>query len=146
MAHRTKARAFIARGMVGQRHKVSRGLSVGSVVKCADNTGAKKLRIIQVIGYKGRLRRVPTAAVGDMVVVSVREGTPDMRKKIFRAVIVRQKQPYRRADGVWVRFEDNAIVIITPEGEMQGSDIRGPVAKEAAERWPRIASASSIIV
>jgi len=47
---------------------------------------------------------------------------------------------------VWVQFEDNAAVVITPEGEMKGSDIRGPVAKEAAERWPRIASASSIIV
>jgi large subunit ribosomal protein L14 len=69
-----------------------------------------------------------------------------MRKKIFQAIIVRQKKPFRRRDGVWVQFEDNAAVVITPEGEMKGSDIRGPVAKEAAERWPRIASASSIIV
>ena len=106
----------------------------------------KKLRIIQVMGYKGRLRRVPAAAVGDMVVVSVRKGTPDMRKKIFHAIVVRQKKPYRRAEGYWVQFEDNAAVIMTTEGEMRGSEIRGPVAKEAAERWPRIASASSIIV
>jgi large subunit ribosomal protein L14 len=69
-----------------------------------------------------------------------------MRKKIFQGIIVRQKRPYRRVDGVWVQFEDNAAVIITPEGEMKGSEIRGPVAKEAAERWPRIASAASIIV
>ena len=146
MAARARARAFIARGMIGQRPKVSRGLPAGSVVKCTDNSGARKLRVIQVIGYKGRLRRVPAAAVGDMIVVSVRKGTPDMRKKIFRAVIVRQKKPYRRAEGVWVQFEDNAAVIMTPEGEMRGSEIRGPVAKEAAERWPRIASAASIIV
>jgi large subunit ribosomal protein L14 len=76
----------------------------------------------------------------------VRKGAPDMRNKIFRAVVVRQRKPYRRNDGVWVQFEDNAAVIMTPEGEMKGSEIRGPVAKEAAERWPRIASASSIIV
>jgi large subunit ribosomal protein L14 len=98
------------------------------------------------MGYKGRLRRYPSATVGDMITVSVRHGTPDMRKKIFQAVIVRQRKPYRRVDGVWVQFEDNAAVIITPEGEMKGSEIRGPVAKEAAERWSRVASASSIII
>jgi len=69
-----------------------------------------------------------------------------MRKKIFRAVIVRQKKPYRRPEGIWVQFEDNAAVIITPEGDMRGSEVRGPVAREAAERWPRIASASSTII
>lgn len=146
MAARAKTRALITRGVMGQRPKISRGLPSGSIVKCTDNTGAKGLRIIQVVGYKGRLRRLSTAAVGDMVVVSVRKGTPDMRKKIFRAVVIRQKKPYRRADGDWVQFEDNAAVIMTPEGEMRGSEIRGPVAKEAAERWPRIASAASIIV
>lgn len=146
MAARAKSRAFMARGVLGQRPKISRGLLTGSIVKCTDNTGARKLRLIQVLGYKGRLRRVPAAAVGDLIVVSVRKGTPDMRKKIFHAVVVRQRKTYRRAEGYWVQFEDNAAVIMTPEGEMRGSEIRGPVAKEAAERWPRIASASSIIV
>ena len=146
MAARARTRAFMARGVLGQRPKISKGLPAGSVLKCTDNTGARALRIIQVMGYKGRLRRVPAAAVGDMVVVSVRKGTPDMRKKIFQAIVVRQKKPYRRAEGTWVQFEDNAAVIMTPEGEMRGSEIRGPVAKEAAERWPRIASAASIIV
>ncbi len=146
MAARARSRAFMAKGVLGQRPKISRGLPAGSVVKCTDNTGARALRIIQVMGYKGRLRRVPAATVGDMVVVSVRKGTPDMRKKIFHAIVVRQKKPYRRAEGTWVQFEDNAAVIMTPEGEMRGSEIRGPVAKEAAERWPRIASAASIIV
>jgi len=146
VAARAKGRAFIAKGTLGQRPKISRALPAGSIVKCTDNTGARELRVIQVMGYKGRLRRVPAATLGDMIVVSVRKGTPDMRKKIFQAVVVRQKKPYRRADGVFVQFEDNAAVIMTPEGEMRGSEIRGPVAREAAERWPRIASASSIIV
>jgi large subunit ribosomal protein L14 len=146
VAARAKARAFMAKGVLGQRPKIARGLPAGAIVKCADNTGARNLRIIQVMGYKGRLRRVPAAAVGDMIVVSVRKGTPDMRKKIFQAVVVRQKKPYRRAEGIWVQFEDNAAVIMTPEGEMRGSEVRGPIAREAAERWPRIASAASIIV
>jgi len=146
VAAKAKGRGLIAKGMLGQAPKISKGLLAGSVVKCADNSGARAIRIIQVMGYKGRLRRVPKAAVGDMVVVSVRRGAPDMRKKIFRAVLVRQKRPFRRTDGDWVQFEDNAAVIMTPEGEMRGSEIKGPVAKEAAERWPRIASAASIIV
>lgn len=146
MAAKAKGRGLIAKGMLGQAPKISKGLLAGSVVKCADNSGARAIRIIQVMGYKGRLRRVPKAAVGDMVVVSVRRGAPDMRKKIFRAVLVRQKRPFRRTDGDWIQFEDNAAVIMTPEGEMRGSEIKGPVAKEAAERWPRIASAASIIV
>ncbi|MDH5747487.1 MAG: 50S ribosomal protein L14 [Candidatus Bathyarchaeota archaeon] len=132
--------------MIGQRPKISRGLPTGSILRCADNSGARGLRLVQVMGYKGRLRRVPSAAVGDRITVSVRHGTPEMRKKIFQAVVVRQRKPYRRAAGIWVQFEDNAAVIITPDGEMKGSEIRGPVAKEAAERWPRIASAASIIV
>jgi large subunit ribosomal protein L14 len=132
--------------MIAQRLKISRGILAGAIVRCADNTGARDLRVIQVLQYKGRLRRVPSAAVGDMVTISVRRGTPEMRRKIFQAVLVRQRKPFRRNDGVWVQFEDNAAVVMTPEGEMRGSEIRGPVSKEAAERWPRIASAASIIV
>jgi large subunit ribosomal protein L14 len=146
MATRAKTRGLVARGVIGQKPKVSRGLPAGSILRCADNTGARDLRLIQVMGYKGRLRRLPLAAVGDRITVSVKHGTPDMRRKIFQAVVVRQRMPFRRADGIWIQFEDNAAVIITPEGEMKGSEIRGPVAKEAAERWPRIASAASIIV
>lgn len=146
MAARAKGRALVAKGSTAQRIKISRGILAGAIVRCTDNTGARDLRIIQVMQYKGRLRRVPSAAVGDMVTISVRRGTPEMRRKIFQAVLVRQRRPYRRNDGVWVQFEDNAAVIMTPEGEMRGSEVRGPVSKEAAERWPRIASAASIIV
>ena len=146
MAAKAKGRLGAARGIAAQRSKITKGLLAGSVIKCADNSGAKILRLIQVIGYKGRLRRVPKASVGDIVVVSVRKGAPDMRKKLFQAIVVRQRKPFRRPEGTWVQFEDNAAVIITPEGEMRGSEIRGPVAREAAERWSRIASASSIII
>lgn len=146
MSAKVRPRALFAKVMLGQRPKVSKGVQAGTMLKCADNTGARELRLVQVIGYKGRLRRVPLAGVGDLITTSVRKGTPDMRKKLFRAVVVRQKMSFRRAEGIWVQFEDNAAVIMTAEGEMKGSEIRGPVAREAAERWPRIASAASIIV
>lgn len=146
MAARARPRALFARAIGGRRPKVSKGVQAGTMLKCADNTGAREIRLVQVIGYKGRLRRVPLAGVGDLIMVSVRKGTADMRRKLFRAVVVRQRMPFRRAEGIWVQFEDNAAVIMTAEGEMKGSEIRGPVAREAAERWPRIASAASIIV
>jgi len=146
VAAKAKQRALVAKGMLGHGPKLSRGLPMGAILRCADNTGARELRLIQVMGYKGKIRRYPSATVGDRITVSVRHGTPDMRKKIFQAVVVRQRKPFRRAEGVWIQFEDNAAVIITPDGEMKGSEIRGPVAREAAERWPRIASAATIIV
>jgi large subunit ribosomal protein L14 len=86
------------------------------------------------------------AGVGDMVVISVKKGTIDMRREVTTAVVVRQKKEYRRADGLRVKFEDNAAVIISPDGVLKGSEIRGPVAKEAADRWPSVGSAASIIV
>jgi len=146
MAAKAKQRALIAKGMLSHGEKLSKGLIPGTVLKCADNTGARSLRLIQVIGYKGRLRRYPSASVGDRITISVRKGTPELRHKMFQAVIVRQRKPYRRIDGVWIQFEDNAAAIITPDGEMKGSEIRGPVAREAAERWPRVASAARTIV
>ncbi len=128
------------------RRRVSAGLTSGSMLICADNTGAKKLRLIQVIGYKGRKRRYPKAGVGDMIVVSVRDGTPEMRKQVLHAVVIRQRKPYPRRDGTWIRFEDNAAVIVTPEGDPKGSDIRGPVAREAVERWPKLGSIAKMVI
>jgi len=128
------------------RRRISPALTTGSVITCADNSGARILRLIQVRGYKGRRRRLPYASVGDLIVVSVREGIPEMRGQIFNAVIVRQKKPYRRSDGTWIQFEDNAAIILTPEGTLRGSDIKGPVAREATERWPRIGNVAKMVV
>jgi large subunit ribosomal protein L14 len=131
---------------VTPRRRISGGLTTNSVFVCADNSGARVLRLIQVMGYKGRRRRLPSAAVGDLVMVSCREGTPEMRRQMFNAVIVRQRKPYMRKDGTWVQFEDNAAVILTPEGTLRGSDIKGPIAKEAAERWPRLGTVARMVV
>ena len=141
-----KTRAVSARGVVEYRPRIARGLPTGSVIKCADNSGAKIVRLINVSGYKGRLRRLPAACVGDMVKVSVVKGSPELRKQIFPAVIVRQRRPFKRREGTWLQFEDNAAVLMTPEGEIKGTEIRGPVAREAAERWPRVAGLADIII
>ncbi|MEN6329448.1 MAG: 50S ribosomal protein L14 [Methanobacteriaceae archaeon] len=126
--------------------KVTRSLPIGARLSCVDNTGAREVEIVAVKGYKGVRRRLGSAGVGDMVVISVKKGNVDMRREVTTAVIVRQKKEYRRADGLRVKFEDNAAVIISPEGVLKGSEIRGPVAKEAADRWPSVGSAASIIV
>lgn len=84
---------------------MSLGLPVAATVNCADNTGAKNLYIISVKGIKGRLNRLPSACVGDMVMATVKKGKPDLRKKVLPAVIVRQRKPWRRKDGVFMYFE-----------------------------------------
>jgi len=68
-----------------------------------------------------------------------------MRKQVLPAIIIRQKKGYRRPDGSRVKFEDNAAVIVTPDGNPKGSEIKGPVAKEAAERWPGVSRLAKII-
>ena len=125
---------------------VSKSLPIGARLKCIDNTGAREVEIISVKGFKGVRRRLASAGVGDMVVISVKKGTADMRREVTTAVVVRQKKEYRRADGLRVKFEDNAAVIITEDGVLKGSEIRGPIAKEAADLWSAIGSAASIIV
>ncbi|KAF1860396.1 hypothetical protein Lal_00037736 [Lupinus albus] len=142
-------------GSAGNKFRMSLGLPVAATVNCADNTGAKNLYIISVKGIKGRLNRLPSACVGDMVMATVKKGKPDLRKKVLPAVIVRQRKPWRRKDGVFMYFEvydihlvfaDNAGVIVNPKGEMKGSAITGPIGKECADLWPRIASAANAIV
>ena len=142
----TKSRAVSAKGVEEYKTYITRAIPLNAVITCADNTGAKTLRVIMVTRAKSRLKRVPAASVGDHIVCVVKRGPPDLRKQTFGAVIVRQKYPLRRVSGLRISFEDNAAVIITPEGDLKGTDIKGPVASEAAERWPRIANLASIII
>ncbi|RKO83395.1 putative RPL23A-60S large subunit ribosomal protein L23.e [Blyttiomyces helicus] len=120
--------------------RMTLGLPVGAVMNCADNSGAKNLYVISVKCIKGRLNRLPAAGVGDMILASVKKGKPDLRKKVMPAVVIRQRKPWRRRDGIFLYFEDNAGVIVNPKGEMKGSAITGPVGKECADLWPKIAS------
>ena len=125
---------------------VTQGLEKGSIVTCADNTGARELKVISVAGYSGTLNRHPKAGLGDKVTVSVTKGTPEMRRQILEAVIVRQRKAIRRPDGTRVKFEDNAAVIIDDVGEPRGTEIKGPIAREVAERFGSVASTATMIV
>ena len=133
-------------GSSGTKYKMTLGLPMSAVLNCADNSGAKNLYIMSVCGIGGRLNRLPSGGCGDMVMCSVKKGKPALRKKVLPAVIIRQRKAFRRKDGVFLYFEDNAGVIVNPKGEMKGSAITGPVAKECAELWPRIASNAGTIV
>ncbi len=132
--------------MKGVAGRQTRGIPKGARLDCIDNTGAKVVEVVAVPKYHGTHRRYPSAGIADLLVVSVKKGSPEMRKQLVHAVIVRQRRPFRRSDGTMVQFEDNAVVITTENGETKGSDIKGPVAREAAERWPRIAATASMIV
>ena len=112
----------------------------------ADNTGAKEVMCIKVLG--GSRRRF--AGLGDIIVCSVKSVIPgsDVKKKaIVRAVIVRCKQPTRRRDGSYIRFDSNAAVIVDPDGSPKGTRIFGAVARELRERnFMKIVSLASEVV
>ena len=110
--------------MKGIPGRVTSGLPTQARLECVDNTGAKVVQILNVLKLGGTMRRYPAAGVGDMAKVSVKKGTPDTRRQMFNAVIVRQRRPFRRADGSWVQFADNACVIVNERGDVQGSDIK----------------------
>ena len=139
----TRRKAGIKRNV---KPRTSYGLCNGSKIQIADNSGAKIAQIINVDHYKGRLRRLPKATVGDVCSVTIKKGKPELRGNIMKAVIVRQKMIFRRIDGTRLSFEDNAGVLITVDGDPKGTEIRGPIAREAAELFPRLASISSLII
>ncbi|MCB0629848.1 50S ribosomal protein L14 [Flavilitoribacter nigricans] len=103
-----------------------------SRLKVADNSGAKEVLCIRVLG--GSKRRY--ASIGDLIIVSVKEATPGGVKKgtVSRAVVVRTKKEIRRRDGSYIRFDDNACVLLNAADEPRGTRIFGPVARELREK------------
>ncbi|HYM20637.1 MAG TPA: 50S ribosomal protein L14 [Candidatus Kapabacteria bacterium] len=104
-----------------------------SNLQVADNSGAKRVRCIRIIG--GHDRRY--AGVGDVIVVSVKSAIPNGQVKkgeVSKAVIVRTKKETRRRDGSFIRFDENAVVLLNNQGEPRGTRIFGPVARELRER------------
>ena len=104
-----------------------------SRLKVADNTGAKEVLTIRVLG--GTKRRY--ASVGDKIVVSIKDATPNGNVKkgaVSTAVVVRTKKEVRRADGSYIRFDDNACVLLNAAGEMRGTRVFSPVARELREK------------
>jgi len=117
-----------------------------TVLNCADNSGARKVMCFRVLG--GSKRRY--AGLGDTIVVAVKDAQPNSEVKkgeVARAVIVRTKKEVRRPDGSYIRFDDNAAILLTPEGEPRGTRIFGPVARELREkRFMRIVSLASEVI
>ncbi len=108
-------------------------LQLRSIVTVADNTGAKKVGVFKVLG--GSRRRY--AQLGDIVVVSVKVAEPRKvvkKKDVLKAVVVRQRNPYRRKDGTYIRFDDNAVVILEGGTEPKGGRIFGPIPREIKEK------------
>ncbi|RMB62790.1 50S ribosomal protein L14 [Dokdonia sinensis] len=104
-----------------------------SRLRVADNTGAKEVLTIRVLGGTGRRY----ASVGDKIVVSVKDATPNGQVKkgaVSTAVVVRTKKAVRRPDGSYIRFDDNACVLLGPQGEMRGTRVFGPVARELRDK------------
>jgi large subunit ribosomal protein L14 len=132
--------------MEAMKADVTQGLKKGSLVNCADNTGARELKIISASGYSSRLNRQPKAGLGDKVTVSVTKGTPEMRRQVLEAVVVRQRKEIRRPDGTRLSFEDNAAVVVDDNEDPRGTEIKGPIAREVAERFGAIASTATMIV
>jgi large subunit ribosomal protein L14 len=109
-----------------------------SRIEVADNTGAKKVRMIRRIGQNKK-----TAAIGDIIVCHVKESTTEASVKkgtVVRAVVVRTKSPVRRRDGSYLRFDENACVIVNNDGTPKGTRIFGPVARELRQKYMKIIS------
>lgn len=115
-------------------------IQIRSILTVADNSGAKRASCIKVIGASNKM----FAAVGDVVVVNIKESIPDAKVKkgeVARAVVVRTVKPIKRADGSYIRFDDNSIVLITKDNEPVGTRIFGPVARELrAKKFMKIIS------
>ncbi len=126
---------------------VPKTLEVGSKLVCADNSGAK---IVKAIGVKGSQTSSPTRSrfgVGDNIRVQVAKGEHEMKGEVFDAVVIRQRKEFQRANGMRVRFEDNAVVLIESETEIpKGNRVKGVVAKEAVERYASIGKIASMVV
>ncbi|HLC92541.1 MAG TPA: 50S ribosomal protein L14 [archaeon] len=132
--------------MKGINASILRGLTHGTICVCADNSGAKEVKIITVYRYKGRRRTNPKGGIADMVNVVVKKGKPEIRKKVEKAVVIRVRKEYKRPDGTRIKFEDNAVVLVDEKGLPKGSEVKGVVAKEVGERFPKIAGISAGVV
>jgi len=133
--------------MKALKGKVTKGLQKGSELVAADNSGAKIIYIISFRGEKTVKGRKPYGGVGDFITAAVRSGNPEMRKKVVNAVIVRQRKEYRRSDGMRVKFEDNAAVVVKDDkGNPKGTLVKGPIAKEVVGRWPAVAKIAKSVL
>ena len=113
-------------------------IGVQTELQVADNTGAKKVRMIRRLGQNKK-----TASVGDIIVCHVKESSTEAAVKkgtVVRALVVRTRAPLRRRDGSYLRFDENAVVIVNDDGTPKGTRIFGPVARELRQKYMKIIS------
>ena len=116
-------------------------------MEVCDNSGAKIAYLVSVKGSKTVKGRYPSAGVGDLVKVSIIKGSQDIRKQLVDAIVVRQTKEYKRPDGTRIKFNDNAVVVCKDEkGNPKGTVFKGPIAKEATERWAAVSKVAKIVV
>ena len=125
---------------------VTRGVESGSFLKCADNTGAQIVQLITVKSTHSVRRRRTGAGVGAVIVGAVKKGDVKIRHEVVTGVIVRQRKEFRRPNGMRVKFEDNAVVLVNERMEPRGTEIKGPIAKEVVERFSALGKIASTIV
>ncbi|MFH1431771.1 MAG: uL14 family ribosomal protein [archaeon] len=124
----------------------TKGIKIGTRLNCIDNTGAKVIQVIAVRGFKGTRRRVPQASIGNVVICAVKKGNQKIMHEVVKAIIVRQKKAYLRPNGMHIKFDDNAAVLVDDKLEPRGKDVKGAIAKEVVERFPTIGKISKIII
>lgn len=133
--------------MLAIKAKIPKAIPHGANINVCDNSGAKVVKVVSVVGSKTVKGRYPAAGIGDLILAAVKKGKPDMRKQVVFAVIVRQKKEYRRPDGTRVSFEDNAAVVLKDKkGAPKGTLFKGPIAKEIIKRWPMVAKVASLVI
>jgi large subunit ribosomal protein L14 len=126
--------------------KATRSLNIGSLLEACDNSGARIVRLVSIKRGKTKKGRQGYAKIADWVKVSVRKGDPKMKGEVFDAVLVRQRKPWRRNTGERVCFSDNAVALLKDDkGNPQGTQIKGPVAREVQERWKEVAKIAAIV-
>jgi len=132
--------------MKGLATKVSKTLIPLSTLTCADNSGAMEFRIINKLGKGYRHSRLAAAGLCDIVIASVIKGNSTYLKKPVRVLVIRQRAPIRRTNGMRIRFEDNAGIMIGEDNLPIGTEVKGAMAREVVERFAKVGGIASRIV
>ena len=126
--------------------RITKTLVPMSTLTCADNSGAATFKIIHKLGKGHKRSGLASAGIGDIVSASVIKGTPTYLKKPVHVMIIRQRSPMRRSNGMRVRFEDNAGIMVGDDNLPIGTEIKGAMAREVVERFAKMAGIASRIV
>jgi len=132
--------------MRGLSSRVTKTLIPASELVSADNSGALAFRIIHKLGKGGRHGSLAAAGVADIVIASVIKGTPTYLKKPVRVIIIRQRAPIRRSNGMRVRFEDNAAIMVGEDLLPIGTEVKGVMAKEVVDRFIKFSGIAARVI